>query len=548
LKNWRPITLLNTDYKIITKCIAIRLKKVLPNIIHSDQTGFLKGRFIGENIRLALDVIDYVNDNDLAGLMFLIDFEKAFDKIEWSFLFSSLKLFNFGDDLIKWVKVFYNDATSCVMNNGHASEFFNVYCGLRQGCPLSPLLYIICSEILNISIRNDTRVNGINVMNTEIILSAYADDTTLYLKDVNSLRRVTEILNSFQLYSGLKVNYDKSELLPLGLYINSPPDIMDINLNYTRDPVRLLGVTFSSNLKDIFQLNYAPKLTKLKEIIRIWSLRDLSPIGKITIIKSLGISQLVFLFSVLPKPPDNFINELNSVIYKFIWSGKPDKISRSSLIGDYEKGGLKMVHVPSIIKGLKIAWIKRLMDSNNKGNWKCLYNYHMQHVGGNLFWECNSKQNENSIKCIKNDFIAEVIKAWCTVVYEETPCYFGDHIIWNNSAIRIDNKTVYKKIWYEKGIKYISDLLENDNKYYSFVNFKNKYNISCNFLEYYSLIYAIPNSMKRSVKRGESIDSSQSDMLIQIASCTKVCKMIHHTCVDKLFKTPKAEAKWAIFF
>ena len=124
MKNWRPISLLNTDYKIIAKCIALRLKRVLPSIIHSDQTGFLKGRYIGENIRLALDVIEYVNDNDLSGMMFLIDFEKAFDKLEWSFIFKTLKQFNFGDDLIKWVKVFYNNISSCVMNNGHASEFF----------------------------------------------------------------------------------------------------------------------------------------------------------------------------------------------------------------------------------------------------------------------------------------------------------------------------------------------------------------------------------------------------------------------------------------
>ena len=106
MKNWRPISLLNTDYKIITNCIALRLKRVLPSIIHSDQTGFLKGRYIGENIRLVLDVIEYVKDNDLSGMMFPIDFEKAFDKLEWSFIFKTLKQFNFGDDLIKWVKVF----------------------------------------------------------------------------------------------------------------------------------------------------------------------------------------------------------------------------------------------------------------------------------------------------------------------------------------------------------------------------------------------------------------------------------------------------------
>ena len=137
-------------------------------------------------------------------------------------------------------------------------------------------------------------------------------------------------------------------------------------------------------------------------------MRDLSPIGKITIVTSLGISQLVFLLSVLPKPPDKFLKDLNSIIFNFIWSGKPDKISRNTIIGDYEKGGLKMIHIPSVITGLKVAWIKCLLDVIYDGNWKCFYKYYMNHVGGNLFWECNTKPIEKCIKKIKNVFIAEI--------------------------------------------------------------------------------------------------------------------------------------------
>ena len=101
------------------------------------------------------------------------------------------------------------------MNNGHASEFFNLFCGVRQGCPLSPLLYIICSEILNLTIRNNLEIKGIMVMDTEVIISAYADDTTLYLKDKHSLIKAIDVLHNFQTYSGLKVNLDKSDILPL---------------------------------------------------------------------------------------------------------------------------------------------------------------------------------------------------------------------------------------------------------------------------------------------------------------------------------------------
>ena len=93
------------------------------------------------------------------------------------------------------------------MNNGHASEFFNLFCGVHQGCPLSPLLYIICSEILNLTIRNNLEIKGIMVMDTEVIISAYADDTTLYLKDKHSLIKAIDVLHNFQTYSGLKVIY-----------------------------------------------------------------------------------------------------------------------------------------------------------------------------------------------------------------------------------------------------------------------------------------------------------------------------------------------------
>ena len=184
LKNWRPISLLNTDYKLASKCIAFRIKNVLNNIISGEQTGFLKGRYIGENIRLALDMIDYLSVNNLPSIMFLIDFEKAFDKLEWCFILKAMKLFNFGDDIINWVHVFYNDITSCVTNNGHVSTFFNLHRGVRQGCPLSPYLYIICGEILSLAIRNNPDIDGINILDSNVKINSYADDTTIYVSNV----------------------------------------------------------------------------------------------------------------------------------------------------------------------------------------------------------------------------------------------------------------------------------------------------------------------------------------------------------------------------
>ena len=148
LKNWRPISLLNVDYKIMAKCIATRLKLVLTKIINENQCGFIKGRYIGDNIRSLLEVIDLAEEENLSCIILSIDFEKAFDTISWKFLKKCLVFFNFGTSFQQWIGLFFNDISSCVLNTGWSTEFFKVSCGVRQGCPIAPYLFLLCAEIL----------------------------------------------------------------------------------------------------------------------------------------------------------------------------------------------------------------------------------------------------------------------------------------------------------------------------------------------------------------------------------------------------------------
>ena len=122
LENWRPISLINVDAKIASKAIANRMKKVLPGIIHHNQSGFVKNRFIGETARSILDIMQYTDTQKMPGLLLFIDFEKAFDSVDWDYLTTSLKAFNFGPEFIKWVKTFYKNVSSCILNNGFFSE------------------------------------------------------------------------------------------------------------------------------------------------------------------------------------------------------------------------------------------------------------------------------------------------------------------------------------------------------------------------------------------------------------------------------------------
>jgi len=177
-----------------------------------------------------------------------LDFEKAFDSIEWSFIYKSLRYFNFGDDLINWIQTFYNGITSCVINNGHTSEHFLLERGVRQGCPLSPYLFIICTELLAHAIRNDQDITGLNIENVTVKMSLYADDTTVILKpDINEIRKLFYILDKFRDISGLTVNRDKTQLLRLGPCAKHKTVLcQQLKLTWTNGPERALGIILTS--------------------------------------------------------------------------------------------------------------------------------------------------------------------------------------------------------------------------------------------------------------------------------------------------------------
>ena len=198
MQNWRPISLLNTDYKILSKALSNRLIKVLPSIIGKQQYGFMKNRFIGNYCGIVTDVMGLAKQKKLCGFLLALDMEKAFNSVSWVYLFKTLEWFNFGNSFIHWMQVLYRDAKACVINNGFTNNYFKLCKGVRQGDPISPYLFNIAIKVLALHIINNNQIKGININNDLIIkICQYADDITVFLSDINFVRLILQVIQDF---------------------------------------------------------------------------------------------------------------------------------------------------------------------------------------------------------------------------------------------------------------------------------------------------------------------------------------------------------------
>ena len=216
LKNYRPLSLTNIDYKLIAFVFSERLQKVIGSIISPDQVAYIKDRYIGTSVRNLIDLYDFCENYNAPGAFICADLEKAFDSIELEFLYCVLEKFNFGNNFIKWMKIMYNQANFKVKNNGWLSKHYMMERGLRQGDPMSAILFIIVLEVLSQMVRNHTDVKGILIGNKAHKIVQYADDRTFCICDLNSIDTIMHIISEFSNFAGPKINVTKAKGIWLG--------------------------------------------------------------------------------------------------------------------------------------------------------------------------------------------------------------------------------------------------------------------------------------------------------------------------------------------
>ena len=476
LNNWRPISLANTDYKLLAKLLAIRLSSVISNLISEDQVGFMKGRNIAHIIRTIEDVLSYLDHKQKPGILFALDYKAAFDTISKEFILWSFERFNFGNTYVNWVKTLMKNTNSCVSYMGWLTETFEIQAGIRQGCPFSPMAFILAVEILAIRLRADETIKGIklprinNQTEFNLKLQSYADDITIMIEDKQDLKNALTLITYFTKFSGLAMNKQKSEAMWLGSNKHSNEKPYDLKW---QNRIKILGVYFSNNINaSEIDENWIPRIDKISKAIAAWSKRNLSIIGKICVVKSLLLSQFTYVLQALCAPTD-FLKKINTLFFRFIWKKKYsntrafEKVKRKVICNTTENGGLNMIDIIDMQNSFLLSWAAKLQNQPNQ-KWTCIPYEALSKTGLSLCcFKANVKANSfKGINQIPNPFWKQVLICWlnsnslqkthlCTNPTEQC--------LWNNIHVVYRGQTLFLKDWMRSGITMVSDVMENNN-------------------------------------------------------------------------------------
>ena len=567
ITNLRPISLMNTDYKIITKILAERLKLFLPRLIHSDQKGFVNGRNISEANRLIQDLIEYADQNNLNASIIFIDYMKAFDRVEWDWTLKCLENFNFGIKFRSWIVMIFKNAKTSILTNGFRTNYFKISRSMRQGCPISPLLYILQAEPLACAIRKNESIIGIPLPHiypetgkqAEVKIVSYVDDSQFFNCSEESITETFKITEKFEKASGAKIHKHKTVGLYLGAWKNKTPSFNDIS--WTKTNVKILGINHGYEINETAV--WMDKVNKIKSCIQIWKSRDLSYIGKVLIIKSLLVSQIGYLADIKPVP-NNILKQIESLIWNFLWNNKQPLVNRRTMNLNYNEGGVKMLNLRDFIESKNIQFMYRILSSDYE-NWNI--------IGKNWLKYLDSEYNINyfvckcsSIKGLDLSVLPEYYKlsiaSW--VRFQSMLCLKDkDSILssclFGNKYITLRNTPLFIRSFSRSNIKMVRDIWDTvTNNFHQHESIRNRLYDTTSWRAKYNKIKSSFSADILNILRGEAIQNEQPKFTINhdltIFKDSKALdpkklklKLIQYILQDTLFER-KYQTKWETAF
>ena len=376
IKNWRPVSLLCCDYKLMTKVLNNRLKKVLDSIISPSQQSGIAGRTIFNNLHLMRDVIDYCQSRHVKGFILSVDQEKAFDKVDRDFLFAVLDRMGFGPNFIRAIRTLYEDNFAHVLVNGFLSESFAVERSAKQGCSVSSNLYAIYIEPLALAIQGDKQLIPLPLPGPPVVIMQIADDMEIFLSERASVGRLYQLFREFKAATGSTVNEDKTEGLLLGNLSSSRRASLDsFRIHWKNDEgMRVLGILFFTDFVHTQRQNWVRLKEEMQEYLSNSRSRLLSLKGRVLVLNTVVLARIWYVATVIT-PLKQEKNAIVRLLFDFLWqlglqgNRCRDPIKRNMVYQPRDKGGLGLKNIDLQIRALQLKFTRDIADPDCRHPW-----------------------------------------------------------------------------------------------------------------------------------------------------------------------------------
>jgi ribonuclease HI len=376
IENYRPITLLNTDYKLLTKALSLQLIESVKHIVHRDQAGFIPGRSIFDHIRLTRVMTKFAEVAERNGAILVLDQEKAYDKIMHQYLWKTLEAFNMPPLFIKTVKALYSNAYTTVAINGVLSSPYQVKQGVRQGDPLSCFLFDIGIKPLACLIRNTEKLKGYDIpgLKEKLIINLFADDTVLYLSAEDSYDEAIKVLDKWCEASGAKFNKEKTEIIPIGtqthreevsqsrkLNPEDQPISGDVRIAKDGEATQSLGAWIGN--RTLETRPWEPIIDLIHQDLDRWKSVHPTLDGKRLIIQAVVGGRTQFLTKAQGMP-EQIREAITKEIRCFLWENDDHvpRLSLNHLEKTKEQGGIKLLNLKNRNEAIELIWLKEYLN------------------------------------------------------------------------------------------------------------------------------------------------------------------------------------------
>jgi len=340
ISDYRPLTLLNSDYKILARVLANRLKPILQDIISPQQHCGIQGTSIFEAVATIRDVIAYAETSQTPLCVISLDFQAAFDRVSHQYLEETLRAYGFSESFIRRIMGLYRNATTEIHINGFRSNSIPVKRSIRQGCPLSMLLYATCINHLLQTLEEG--ITGVKTGNgrTGITTVAYADDITIFLTRPDEIPKLQEILDTYQKASCAHINMDKSRAMALGEW-DATRRIM--NIPYYGE-ITILGFTFKSKSNTTNKEQWHRIISQVRAVAQDAYYRKLDLYMRIRYVHDYLLAKIWHTAQILPITAEG-VRQLNCTIAWYIWRGEIFRMPLFTLQRSVDEGGWNLVNI-----------------------------------------------------------------------------------------------------------------------------------------------------------------------------------------------------------